>query len=145
LNFAGNVGFQFASRGEARIDAALHEALDQFAKTGDEGGPEKAFERLYQWLQFDKNGKESGLIKDTVREFILNHFPIAAGTDLFGKVVDRQGVHSIHTLAEKTGDPSCPIPDVCIDERRLPLFVARATLRELIAGLEARATWGPAR
>ncbi len=34
----------------------------------------------------------------------------------------------------------CPIPDVCIDERRLPLFIARATLRELIAGLEARAT-----
>ncbi len=31
----------------------------------------------------------------------------------------------------------CPILDVCIDERRLPLFIARATLRELIAGLEA--------
>ena len=30
---------------------------------------------------------------------------------------------------------SCPIPDVCIDERRLPLFIARATLRDLIAGL----------
>ena len=34
----------------------------------------------------------------------------------------------------------CPISDVCIDERRLPLFIARATLRELIAGLQARAT-----
>jgi hypothetical protein len=39
----------------------------------------------------------------------------------------------------------CPIPDVCIDERRLPLFIARATLRDLIAGLEARATGGAAR
>ena len=40
--------------------------------------------------------------------------------------------------------PRCPIPDVCIDERRLPLFIARATLRDLIAGLEARATCGAA-
>jgi IS5 family transposase len=40
---------------------------------------------------------------------------------------------------------SCPIPDVCIDERHLPLFIARATLRDLIAGLEARATGGAAR
>jgi hypothetical protein len=37
------------------------------------------------------------------------------------------------------------IPDVCIDERRLPLFIARATLRELIAGLEERATGDAAR
>ena len=42
-------------------------------------------------------------------------------------------------------DSSCPIPDVCIDERRLPLFIARATLRELIAGLEARAFGGATR
>jgi len=40
---------------------------------------------------------------------------------------------------------TCSIPDVCIDERRLPLFIARATLRDLIAGLEARATDGVAR
>jgi len=41
--------------------------------------------------------------------------------------------------------PNCSIPDVSIDERRLPLFIARATLRDLIAGLEARATDGVAR
>ena len=40
---------------------------------------------------------------------------------------------------------SCSIPDVCIDERRLPLFIARATLRGLIAVLEARATGDAAR
>ena len=40
---------------------------------------------------------------------------------------------------------SCPILDVCIDERRLPLLIARATLREVIAGLEACATRGGAR
>jgi hypothetical protein len=43
----------------------------------------------------------------------------------------------------ESGSPvSCPIPDVCIDERRLPLFIARTTLRDVIARLEARATGG---
>ncbi len=41
--------------------------------------------------------------------------------------------------------PKYSIPDVCIDERRLPLFIARATLRDMIAGLEARATGDAAR
>ena len=46
----------------------------------------------------------------------------------------------------ESGSPvSCPIPDVCIDERRLRLFIARATLRDVIARLEARATGGVAR
>ncbi|MDP2079528.1 TniQ family protein [Pseudotabrizicola sp.] len=106
LNLAGHVGFRYASRGEAGVQAALREALDRFAKTGDKGGPQKAFGRLYQWLQFDKNGKEPGPISEVVRDFILDHFPVAVGTDLFGKVVDRQRVHSVHTLAEKTGELS---------------------------------------
>ena len=37
------------------------------------------------------------------------------------------------------------IPDVRIDERRLPLLIAQATPRELIAGQEARAIGGAAR
>jgi len=45
----------------------------------------------------------------------------------------------------KNGRITCPIPDVCIDERRLHLLIAPATLRVLIAGLEVRATSGAAR
>ena len=51
----------------------------------------------------------------------------------------------VTTLHGPPPEPTCPIPDVCIDERRLPLFIARATLRDLIAGLEARATGDAAR
>ena len=47
---------------------------------------------------------------------------------------------SIKHYRHKAIDANCSIPDVCIDERRLPLFIARATLRGLIAVLEARAT-----
>ena len=52
----------------------------------------------------------------------------------------RRSHPSFYTLSRRA--LTCPIPDVCIDERRLPLFFARATLRELIAGLKARATGG---
>jgi hypothetical protein len=53
---------------------------------------------------------------------------------------------SILVLPRSSGEVgNCPIPDVCIDERRLPLFIARATLRELIAMLQARATGETAR
>jgi len=47
-------------------------------------------------------------------------------------------MRAYHRLTE--GQRSCSIPDVYIDERRLPLFIARATLRELITGLKSRAT-----
>lgn len=54
------------------------------------------------------------------------------------------GKSGIDTQSRDLTFDICPIPDVCIDERRLPLFIARATLRDLIAGLEARATCGAA-
>jgi hypothetical protein len=47
-------------------------------------------------------------------------------------------------VSELSRSKRCSIPDVCIDERRLPFFTVRATLRELIAGLEARAIGGRA-
>ena len=46
---------------------------------------------------------------------------------------------------EGFADLNLPILDVCIDVCRLPLFIVRATLRGLIAGLEARAGGGGAR
>ncbi len=100
---AGHIGFSYASRGEEGIREALQEAFDRFEAKGLRGGPQKVLGRLYQWLQFSENYKDTGPIRDVVRDFILDQFPISEGTDLFGQPVDRQRVHTAYSLSEKTG------------------------------------------
>ena len=103
-NEAGHVGFGYAARGEVGITEALQLAMDHFDQAGLRGGPQKVFGRLYQWLQFNKNKKSVGPIRDIVREFISDNFPLDVGSDLFGEVVESQRVHSVHSLAKLTGD-----------------------------------------
>jgi len=80
---------------------------------------------------FSKGGDEMQSLLSTFNQFAL-HVSATSNNWTFGQ--------------ERLPDVvRCPIPDVCIDERRLPLFIARATLRELIAGLEVRATGEAAR
>lgn len=101
---AGDVGFGFASCGEEGVRNGLQVAMDRFVAGGGRGGPQKAFGKLYKWLQFNKNAKPLGAIRDVTRDFILDHFPIEVGSDLFGEPVARQRVHSAHSLAEATGE-----------------------------------------
>lgn len=100
---AGQVGFDFAARGEAGIRDGLQFAFQRFEDANMRGGPQKVFGRLYQWMQFRTYAKQAGPIRDVMREFILDRFPIEEGTDLFGEPVDRQRVHTVRTLARKTG------------------------------------------
>lgn len=101
---AGDVGFEFASRGEDGVRDALQLAMERLVAKGGRGGPQKAFGKLYKWLQFNKNSKPLGPVRDVTREFILDHFPIEAGSDLFGETVDRQRVHSVYSLAAASGE-----------------------------------------
>lgn len=103
-NEAGHVGFGFARRGKSGIEDALRLMKQRFDETGKNGGPQQAFGRLYQWLQFKRNVKQSGPIRGIVREFILDNFLIEAGAELMGETVDYQRVHSVHSLAKLTGE-----------------------------------------
>lgn len=103
-NLAGDKGFEYASQGEEGICAALDEVRLKFNGNGDVGGPQKIFGGLYKWLQFSRGNKPVGPIRNVVREYLLNNFPIPEGQVLFGKAVARQRVHSVHSLAGKTGD-----------------------------------------
>lgn len=101
---AGDLGFGYAMGGFDGIHAGLQVAFDQYVSKNLKGGPQMAFGRLYQWLQFNKNNRQAGPIRDVAREFILDHFPIEPGTNLMGTIVCEQRVHSAHSLARKTGD-----------------------------------------
>lgn len=103
-NEAGHAGYGYASRGEKGIIEALELVVERFNERGLRGGPQKVFGRLYQWLQFSKNGKPAGAIRAVIREFILDNFPVEEGTDLFGEPAARQRVHSVYSLSKLTGD-----------------------------------------
>lgn len=101
---AGDLGFSYAVDGSDGIKAGLQAAFDRFAAKERRGGPQMAFGRFYQWLQFSKTNKPTGPIRDVAREFIIEHFPVEAGTNLFGAIVEKQLLHSVYSLARKTGD-----------------------------------------
>ncbi len=71
--------------------------------------------------------------------------PGGGATAQIAEFVERVILPRVSLWIDLHSGGSCSIPDVCIDERRLPLFIARATLRGLIAVLEARATGDAAR
>lgn len=97
---AGHIGFGFASRAEEGIREGLAAVYDRHVARGQSGGPQKAFGRLYQWLQFGSQSKPRGDIRHAVRDFILDHFPLEAGANLFREPVKQQRVHSVSTLAK---------------------------------------------
>lgn len=99
---AADAAFEFVARGEKGVREALDIMMSSFRAAGFNGGPQKAFGFLYRWLQFNKNGKPYGAIREVVREFILDNFAIAPGTQLLGEIVDRQRMHSVQSLARAT-------------------------------------------
>lgn len=101
---AGDLGISYAANGADGIKACLQVAFDHYVSKNLKGGPQKAFGRFYQWLQFNKNHRQAGPIREVAREFILDHFPIDAGTNLMGSVVEQRRLHSAHSLARETGD-----------------------------------------
>lgn len=74
----------------------------RFASRKVKGGPQHALGRLYQWLQFKKNDKPYGPIREVVRNFVLDHFHFPPGIELMGEAVLHPRVHSIQSLAAKT-------------------------------------------
>jgi hypothetical protein len=100
---AGHVGYGFAARGALGIRDALQSVFEQFVRDDLTGGPQKMFGRLYQWLQFNRNARPKGPIREVVRDFIMDRFPLEVGDDLFGQPVEVRRVHTVGSLARVTG------------------------------------------
>lgn len=102
-DLAGREGFAPAAEGPNGIHQALKDHFNAKAAAGVSGGPQAFLGRIYQWVQFTVNKKPIGPIKDVVRDFILEHFALEAGTDVFGVPVTERKKHSVQTLAKATG------------------------------------------
>lgn len=101
---AGHVGYQFAKCGSEGIHECLADVLKREQKDRDvKGGPQKVFGKLYKWLQYGQHKKSVGPIQEVVREFVLDRMHVAEGTILLGQRVDRSKVHSVASLAAKSG------------------------------------------
>lgn len=100
---AGAAGFEAAGGGSTGIRQALHEISVRSLREKGAGGPQAAFGRLYQWMQFNKSNQDRGPIMDVVREHILDTFPVEPGTLLFGMPVTKRRRHTAPTLSKSTG------------------------------------------
>ena len=100
LHRAGHVGFSYASRGEEGLNEAFNLLFERFKEKKLKGAQQKVFGKLYKWLQFKKNVKPTGPIKEVLREYILNHFPIPQGEEILGQKVEHQRVHTVRSFAE---------------------------------------------
>jgi hypothetical protein len=99
-------GFDSLSRGPEGVRSALQSILENAIGQTGQSGPQHAFGKLYQWLQFKKGNRPTGPIADVTRDFILDRYPVGKGTVLFGQPVKACRVHSVESLARETGaDP----------------------------------------
>lgn len=92
-------GFEIAKQGEH----AVRETLARIARAC-EAEPRKAYGALFSRLN-DEYVEEKGFgpYRRLLRDVILDHWPIAAGKDLLGEVVEERRLHSLTTASQETG------------------------------------------
>jgi hypothetical protein len=100
---AGHVGYAYAARGELGIREGLTNIYESFLGTGKTGGPQNVFGYLYKCLQFSRNRRPKGPIREVVREYILDKFGLEPGEILFGEPVMERRVHTVATLEAYSG------------------------------------------
>lgn len=99
---AGRAGFEFTSLGEEGIREALGEVQRRVwfdERISGQSGPQMVFGRIYQWLNFSKNRKEVGPIRQVVREHILDTMYVVPGTKLMGEEVVAARKHTVGSLS----------------------------------------------
>jgi len=118
---AGQVGFEFTSQGEGAIQKALEQIYNRPQKSVQRSGPQAIFGQLYMWMNFNKSDKPVGPIKELLREFILDTFPVPRGASLLGKEVKQQRRHSVASLAAVSGVHRKTVKNALMKANMLPL------------------------
>lgn len=100
---AGRAGWNWTSRGEEGVRAALEDLQRNADDVPPNAGLKLVFGSLYRWLAVASRGREPGPILPLLRDHVLDNMPIAPGTALLGEVVAARRRHTVPSLAAETG------------------------------------------
>ncbi|WP_300020067.1 TniQ family protein [uncultured Roseobacter sp.] len=92
----GDTGYSIAVGGPADVKVALWALPRPLVKSKAQAH----LGSLYQWLSRSAKGPQYDLIKDLVREYIVESFPIGPGETVLGQVVQQRRVYSLTTFTQ---------------------------------------------
>lgn len=111
-----SAGFKIARQGWH----AVRESLGEVARACD-AEPNKAFGSLFASLNRDYAEDEGfATYRCLLRDVILDHWPIAAGKELLGEVVEERRVHSLTTASQETGIGTGALEHFLVEAGALP-------------------------
>lgn len=97
---AEHAGYDIVAGGEVGVLSCFDNLFQAALKAGAQITPGSTMGMLTQWAE---RNEDAGPIRALLRTFILENFPIAAGTVLLGTAVPHRTRHSIATLASDFG------------------------------------------
>jgi len=98
---AGAAGFEILSGGPSALRAALQQV--QNAQPIDSTLYRTRFRVFFEWLRYRDDDRDFDVIRNIVREYILDNFPIATGDMVLGQPCPEQRVHSLATARSAYG------------------------------------------
>lgn len=131
---AGRIGFDLIARGKAGICEGLDQLFQNAQRQGSSLSPSAAFGNLYSLA--NRTPDEIGGLHGILRDFILEHMPIAAGEMLLGTVVPHRLRHTASSLAATSGLSRQRVTRLLVENGLLP---AQNTVPHAHLSFEARA------
>ena len=98
---AADLGFRSAAAGEAGIRKTLLDVQERGGSPND--GPHARFGPLYDRFSRDLDGPEFDPFRKVLQDHLLTTWPLAAGENVLGKLVEKRLLHSVRSLANQTG------------------------------------------
>ncbi len=103
LAVAADLGFTVASGGEETIASQLLQMKQAQMDAHGVWGLREIIREFYDLVEKTKGQTEYAKARILLRRFIVETFPLPAGTDVLGETLDKQQVHTIRSLALESG------------------------------------------
>lgn len=72
-------------------------------RTSGRARPQAAYGLVFNWLNHTSRAQDVGLIRDVLRDAMVDNFAIGPGAVILGQEITQQRVHSVNSLFNATG------------------------------------------